>query len=152
MQTVSARVAHVCRTKLRKSVLCVSDEISSKTFWQKDVPNFPPILGTEKYLPPPTREQDKKIFRGKLWLHPTPTCRYGTAEKLCKPYLPKQFSGLSRPFSTLRELESTREGWTFCEMLSQRPQSAFQGFSWGGQGGWFSSSLRPNPYASICSV
>ena len=29
------------------------------------------ILGTEKYLPPPPREQEKKIFRGKLWLHPT---------------------------------------------------------------------------------
>ena len=27
-------------------------------------------LGTEKYLPPPPREQEKKIFRGKLWLHP----------------------------------------------------------------------------------
>ena len=27
-------------------------------------------LGTEKDLPPPPREQDKKIFRGKLWLHP----------------------------------------------------------------------------------
>ena len=27
-------------------------------------------LGTEKYLPPPPREQKKKIFRGKLWLHP----------------------------------------------------------------------------------
>ena len=28
------------------------------------------LLGTEKYLPPPPREQEKKIFRGKLWLHP----------------------------------------------------------------------------------
>ena len=28
------------------------------------------VLGTEKYLPPPPREQKKKIFRGKLWLHP----------------------------------------------------------------------------------
>ena len=28
------------------------------------------ILGTEKYLPPPPREQEKKTFRGKLWLHP----------------------------------------------------------------------------------
>ena len=30
------------------------------------------FLGTEKYLPPPPppREQEKKIFRGKRWLHP----------------------------------------------------------------------------------
>ena len=28
------------------------------------------LLGTEKYLPPPPREQEKKIFRGRLWLHP----------------------------------------------------------------------------------
>ena len=27
-------------------------------------------LGTEKYLPPPPREQEKKIFRGKVRLHP----------------------------------------------------------------------------------
>ena len=29
-------------------------------------------LGTEEYIPPPPppREQEKKIFRGKLWLHP----------------------------------------------------------------------------------
>ena len=27
-------------------------------------------LRTEKYLPQPPREQEKKIFRGKLWLHP----------------------------------------------------------------------------------
>ena len=27
-------------------------------------------LGIEKYLPPPPREQEKRIFRGRLWLHP----------------------------------------------------------------------------------
>ena len=27
--------------------------------------------GTEKYLPPPPREQEKIIFRRKLWFHPT---------------------------------------------------------------------------------
>ena len=31
---------------------------------------FARTLGTEKYLPPPPREQEKIIFRGKLWLHP----------------------------------------------------------------------------------
>ena len=37
---------------------------------------------------------------------------------------------------------------TFCEMLSQYPQSAFLGFA----GGEFSGSLQPKPSASICSV
>ena len=41
-------------------------------------------------------------------------------------------------------------GLAFCEMLSQHPQSAFQGLSGGRRG--FSSSLRPKPSASICSV
>ena len=42
-------------------------------------------------------------------------------------------------------IEKTRkcfQGEPFCEMLSQYPQSAFQGFS-GGCRGWVSSSLRP---------
>ena len=42
--------------------------------------NFPEIVeplfcgskkqGAEKNLPPPPRQQEKKIFRGKRWLHP----------------------------------------------------------------------------------
>ena len=28
-------------------------------------------MGIARYLPPPPREQEKKVFRGKLWLHPT---------------------------------------------------------------------------------
>ena len=49
-----------------------------------------------------------------------------------------------------REPKSACRVTAFCEMLSQYPQSAFQGFSGGGWG--VSSSLRPKPSASICPV
>ena len=38
-------------------------------------------------------------------------------------------------------------GWAFCEMLSQYPRSAFQGFCGVARGG-----QRPKPSASICSA
>ena len=41
-------------------------------------------------------------------------------------------------------------GLVLCEMLSQYPQSAFQGSP--RVAGGVSSSLRPKPSASICSV
>ena len=41
-------------------------------------------LGSEKYPPPPPREQEKKIFRGKLWLPLHPHGREGDAAKTRK--------------------------------------------------------------------
>ena len=51
-----------------------------------------------------------------------------------------------------RLTEVTQKPFLGCEMLSQYPQSPFQGFFGGLPGGMSSSSLRPKPSASICSV
>ena len=56
----------------------VAVRIRNKTFCQ----------GTEKHLTPPPREQEKKIFGGKLWVHPPHTVDMEMLEKLANPYLP----------------------------------------------------------------
>ena len=62
------------------------------------------------------------------------------------------FLGPGSLSSQCRHCESSKvlAGLAFCEMLSQYPQSAFQGCR--GSPGGVSSSLRPKPSASICSV
>ena len=59
----------------------------------------------------------------------------------------KPFVGLS----SLSESSKVFAGLVLCEMLSQYPLAAFQGF-WGAGPEEVSSSLRPKPSASICSV
>ena len=105
------------------------------------------------YLARTPRSESKGAFRlpGATWDHFRCTVEPSPGHIWCR-ILPEASPLLEQPLfavPALRELESACRV-SICEMLSQYPQSAFRGSP--RVAGGVSSSLRPKPSASICSV